>query len=427
MERSLVERITFNYAVKNPDVISSIDSSLFEDSDVKVMYEEVKKYYDKYDSTINFNVLVDLGSMRGISKSAVQSIDNVGYADYPDHYVINTIKRFIKTHKFNSALAGVISDYSKTKDSVDDNIYDIVNKGIDNFNAINDEEFDDSYGSDFNDAKNHFVEVEDVIPTTFRFFNSFLNGGYYKGTLNIYLGFLNVGKSTFLCNDAAFYMKRNMDVLFITLEMTETEIMQKVGANLFDINVNNYNNDKVKVGSYLNQNRNSPNPLGELKVKSFPMGTVTADDIKSFYRKAYSKKNKKPQIVIIDYIGEMVTRNKMAQFNKSDFYKTICSELKAFAQKEKLVLISAFQLNRSGSNVSDYDVTSIAESIGVGRVADNLMGIIRTNENYRDRVYWLKLIKMRRGKGANYRCELNIDPFKERITQDNNEAILTTL
>ena len=238
--------------------------------------------------------------------------------------------------------------------------------------------------------------------------------------------------SVFLCNDAAEFVRKGKNVLYITCEMSPTKVTRRIGANLFDITLEDYDSivdDSNKIKKKLNNlNTMSMLPLGKLFIKEFPTGQGTVIDVERYIKEIEETQRFKVDVVIIDYINIM--SNYRLPNSESTYLKIkqIAEDLRGIAVKYNLAIITATQCGRSALNGSDINMEDVAESMGLLHTVDTCFGIIQTDDmrmgsgNENDEgvpvpYYFLKILKIREGEGRDTKFKIDANYNKMKLIE----------
>ena len=245
--------------------------------------------------------------------------------------------------------------------------------------------FDASIGHDFvedSDSRFEFYHrVEQKVPFDLDFFNKITGGGVPSKTLNIILAGTGVGKSLFMCHHAAACSSLNKNVLYITCEMAEERIAERIDANIMDIAV-----DDIKTLTKEVYDRKLARACagltGKLIIKEYPTATANVDHFRHLLDELRLKKNFKPDIVFIDYLNICASSRFKAgaNVNSYTYVKAIAEELRGLAVQSDFPIFSATQTNRSGFGNTDVELTDTSESFGLPATADLMFAIIATEE-----------------------------------------------
>jgi len=229
----------------------------------------------------------------------------------------------------------------------------------------------------------------------------------------------NVGKSLCLCSLAANFLLQNKNVLYISLEMSEEKISERIDANLMDVAINDLKMLDKK--TYMKKSEMIRKHIrSNFHVIQYGAKTVNANRVRAILKELKVKKGFVPHAVVVDYIGLMSTNNKNKDSNSYNEMKTISEELRAVFVEESLVGWSAVQTNRSGMNNVDLDITNMADSVGTAATADLIIGITQTDElKCAGRFRW-SIIKNRYGLNGQYRL-VGVDYPKMRVYDIEDE------
>jgi archaellum biogenesis ATPase FlaH len=262
-----------------------------------------------------------------------------------------------------------------------------------------------------------YNEEHERIPFDLKMLNKVTNGGVPKKTLNIVLAGTNVGKTLAMVHMAASYLKQGLKVLYVTMEMAEEWIANRIDANLMDRTLTEVESlqhtifqkeiDKIK--------RESEN--GKLIIKEFPTASAHAGHIRQTLDELKLKKKFEPDVIFVDYIGITASsRVKLGQTGSYFYVKAVAEELRGLAVETETALWSAVQVNRGGFNSSDPDLTDTAESFGLPATADFMIGITRTEELDELGQLMVKQLKSRYGNKNHYnKFVLGVDPDKMQL------------
>jgi replicative DNA helicase len=359
----------------------------------------------------------------------VDSIYDVDIVAYDDEWLSRTTEGWIKFRALNHNLFAAAT-LVKTTDITLDNVNEIVEKAAAMVGDTNLISFDRDLGDDFFDIESHKNIKENKVPSPWEYWNKCSHGGLDHKTLTCYIGGTNVGKSIVLCNDAANYVRMGKNVLFITCEMAKEKVTRRISANLFDMNLEDYDKmveDPQKVKKKLKQLANS-NPfieLGKLRIKELPTGQGTVFDVERYIKEVQETYKYKVDVVIIDYINIMCNYRQPNSENTYLKIKTLAEDLRGIAVKYDVLVVTASQIGRNALDSSDINLTDISESMGLNHTCDNVIGIIQTEEMRIGELingeavpyYWMKVLKIREGEGKGTKFRVDINYNKMKLTE----------
>ena len=230
--------------------------------------------------------------------------------------------------------------------------------------------FDSSIGhdyfADYESRYDFYHKVDEKLPFDLELFNKITNGGLSRKTLNVIMAGPKVGKSMLMCHIAASTLLLGKNVLYITMEMAEERIAERIDANLLDVNLSSIRNlDKEQFSSKINRLVNKTK--GQLIIKEYPTSGAHAGHFKALLQDLKSKKKFVPDLIIVDYLNICSSsRVKLAAgANSYSYVKSIAEELRGLAVEFNVPILSATQVNRSGVGNTDVDMTNTSECVSV--------------------------------------------------------------
>ena len=245
--------------------------------------------------------------------------------------------------------------------------------------------FDTSVGHDYlNDSDERYEfyhKKEERIPFDLDYFNKITKGGLPKKTLNIALAGTGVGKSLFMCHVAAGAMSKGYNVLYITMEMAEEKIAERIDANLLNVSLN----DLMELPKDVYEKRVERirgNTTGKLIIKEYPTASASATHFRTLLNELNLKKSFVPDIIFVDYLNICCSsRIKTgANINSYTYIKSIAEELRGLAVECNVPIVSATQTTRSGFTSSDPGLEDTSESFGLPATADLMFALISSEE-----------------------------------------------
>ena len=288
--------------------------------------------------------------------------------------------------------------------------------------------FDNNVGHDYiNDYERRFEfyhQKEERIPFDLDYFNKITKGGLPNKTLNIALAGTGVGKSLFMCHVAASCISQGYDVLYITMEMAEEKIAERIDANLLNIGINDLHvipkEDYTRRFSALQSKTQ-----GKLIIKEYPTASASALHFRSLLNELQLKKNFRPKIIFIDYLNICCSsRLKMgSSVNSYTYIKSIAEELRGLAVEFGVPIVSATQTTRSGFSNSDVGLEDTSESFGLPATADFMFALISTEELQQLGQMMVKQLKNRyNDPGVNKKFVVGVDRSKMRLYDVESNA-----
>ena len=260
--------------------------------------------------------------------------------------------------------------------------------------------FDTHIGHDYiEDAEERYDfyhRVEKKVPFDLEYFNTITAGGTPQKTLNIIMAGTGVGKSLFLCHHAANCLTQNQNVLYITCEMAEERIAERIDANLFDMTIDDVQDLPRQL--YHKKLENLKTKLkGKLIVKEYPTATANVNHFRALLDELWMKKQFKPDIIFIDYLNICASARLKngANVNSYTYIKAIAEELRGMAVERSVPVFSATQVNRGGFNNTDVGLEDTSESFGLPATADFMIALISTEELEEQNQIMVKQLKNR--------------------------------
>ena len=281
--------------------------------------------------------------------------------------------------------------------------------------------FDNSVGHDYledsDERYDYYHKVEEKIKFDIDLLNTITRGGLSKKTLNIAMAGTGVGKSLFMCHHASSVLAEGMNVLYITMEMAEEKISERIDANLLNLGM-----DEIKVVDHdifsKRINKIKDHNKGKLIVKEYPTGGAHAGHFRALLEELSLKKGFKPDIIFVDYLNICASqRLRMgANVNTYSYIKSIAEELRGLAVEYNCPIVSATQTTRGGYNNTDVGLEDTSESFGLPATADLMFAIIASEELDNMGQWMIKQLKNRYSDPNYYkRFVVGVDKNKMRL------------
>ena len=400
-------------------VVPFLKAEYFESYHEKIIYEEIADFAAKYDKvptkevlTINLQNRTDLTDESfQDSVSAVRGLSDE-WVDY--EWLLDATEKWCKDRAIYLALMQSI----KVADGEDKKISrDAIPSILQEALAVS---FDEHIGHDYieqsKDRYEFYHRKEEKIPFDLEKFNYITKGGLSNKTLNIALAGTGVGKSLFMCHMAGAALSQGYDVLYITCEMAEEKIAERIDANLLNVAVKDIV-DLPEVLFTSKVNEIARKTQGKLIIKEYPTASAHAGHFKALLSDLRLKKDFKPAIIFIDYLNICASvRYKGAVVNSYTYVKAIAEELRGLAVECNVPIISATQTTRSGFGNSDPDLTDTSESFGLPATADFMFALISTEDLEQQGRIMVKQLKNRYSDPTSSRkFMVGIDRSKMRL------------
>ena len=356
----------------------------FSDFLEKSLFSVISKYFTQYKALPTKEALeIEVGQIDTISDEQHQSIVGI-IRDIDDEksdpdWILDTTEKWCKERAIYLALMESIkiaegNDDKQTPSAIPNILSDALAVSFDN-NIGHD------YLQDYEERYDFYHRTEEKIPFDLEFFNKITKGGIPNKTLNIALAGTGVGKSLFMCHVASSCLLQGKDVLYITLEMAEEKIAERIDSNLLNCDIQQLNQlPKMMFDNKITSL--SKKTEGKLIVKEYPTASAHAGHFRSLLNELALKKSFKPDIIFIDYLNICASSRYRAgsNVNSYSYIKAIAEELRGLAVEANLPIVSATQTTRSGFASSDVDLTDTSESFGLPATADLMFALISTEE-----------------------------------------------
>jgi replicative DNA helicase len=418
------EKIFFNFFLKKPHYLKSVGPGFFSNRDLDQISKLAKSFYVKFGESPSKEQMKALvkDDPNEISDDIVSAVYSININEYDQDWLKRTGESWIKWKHFDKQLVKTI-EYVKTQDVSPDNVEDIVTRAIGMISTEGSLNFDSDVGLDFFNPEHHIQRKSKKLETGWTFVDNVSGGGYDPKSLIVYAGEQNVGKSIWLANDAANFVRMGHNVVFITAEMSAQKVLKRIGANLLDINMMEYdqksaNRDFIK--RKLERISRGLLPPGKLFVKEFPTSQGTVLDIESYLKDLEEAQDHKVNVLVVDYINILANYRNPNTENTYMKIKQIAEDLRALAVKREMLVISATQINRGAWDSTEIKMENIAESAGLAHTADVMYALIQDSMMHANREYWLKVLKIRDGQGKGSRCRFNINYDFMRLTETDD-------
>ena len=273
------------------------------------------------------------------------------------------------------------------------------------------------YLEDYEERYEFYHQKEEKLPFDLEFFNRITKGGLPNKTLNVALAGTGVGKSLFMCHCASSALLQGKNVLYITLEMAEEKIAERIDSNLLNCDIQNIT-ELPKIMFENKVTNIAKKTQGSLVIKEYPTASASASHFRALLNDLALKKSFKPDIIYIDYLNICASSrySKLGNVNSYSYIKAIAEELRGLAVEANVPIVSATQTTRSGYGSSDVDLTDTSESFGLPATADLMFALISTEELEEINQIMVKQLKNRYNDPTiNKRFVVGIDRAKMRL------------
>jgi archaellum biogenesis ATPase FlaH len=360
-----------------------VKSIYFAKREERLLFDEIDNFVQKYKNVPTKEaILIELSQRKDINedehRTVKELISNLNDEEVEQQWLLDTTEKFCKDRAVhNAVLDGIkILDKKDTK-RTPEAIPSILAEAL----AVS---FDNHVGHDYiGDAENRFQwyhTKEKKYKFDLNYLNRITKGGVPSKTLNIALAGTGVGKSLFMCHVASSFLTQGLNVLYITLEMAEERIAERIDANLFDVTIDDlhtmpkelYDNKVSKL-----QNKTS----GQLIIKEYPTASAHSGHFRALINELALKKSFKPDVVFIDYLNICASsRFKGGNISSYFYIKAIAEELRGLAVEFNVPIFSATQTTRTGYVSTDIGLEDTSESFGLPATADFMFALMSNEE-----------------------------------------------
>ena len=398
-----------------------IRAEYFNDPLERNLFEVINKYFTQYNAIPTKEALeIEVGQLDTISdeqhKNIVHIIKEIDEEKSEPEWIVDVTEKWCQDRALYLALMQSIkiadgNDDQAAPGSIPSILSDALAVSFDNH-------IGHDYLEDYEERYEFYHRTEDKIPFDLEFFNKITKGGLPNKTLNIALAGTGVGKSLFMCHVASSALLQGKNVLYITLEMAEEKIAERIDSNLLNCDIQNLN--QLPKMMYDNKVTSiAKKTEGKLIVKEYPTASAHCGHFKSLLNELALKKSFKPDIIFIDYLNICASsrfKGNAGNVNSYSYIKAIAEELRGLAVEANLPIVSATQTTRSGFASSDIDLTDTSESFGLPATADLMFALISSEELEGLGQIMVKQLKNRyNDPTVNKRFVVGIDRAKMRL------------
>ena len=419
IENTILKNLLLNedYARK---VLPFVKTEYFDNTKEKVIFEEIAKFIATYNKLATREVLhIECEKRKDITddtyKEVVDYIDKFDLEKANSEWLLNQTEKWCRDRAIYLALVESISiadgnDDKKNVDAIPNILSDALAVSFDNHVGHD-------YLEDYSDRFDFYHQREEKIPFDLEFFNKITKGGLPNKTLNVALAGTGVGKSLFMCHMASSCLLSGKNVLYITMEMAEEKIAERIDANLLNINIQQLT-DLPRQMFETKVSKLASKTQGSLIIKEYPTASAHSGHFRALLNELALKKSFKPDIVFIDYLNICASSRYRGSIsvNSYSYIKAIAEELRGLACEANVPVVSATQTTRSGYGSSDVELTDTSESFGLPATADLMFALISTEELEELGQIMVKQLKNRYNDlNMNKRFVVGVDRSKMRL------------
>ena len=433
LELSILKNLIYNdeYARK---VLPFIQTEYFSDNNERTVYNEIKEFVEKYKNLPTYEALViNFTESKKLTeeqvRNSIQILSDIkANKDDPTdiQWLTEHTEKFCQDKALYNAImesVTILDDKfsTKAKGEIPKILSDALGVSFDR-NVGHD------YINDYEERFEFYHRKEERVPFDLDFFNKITKGGLPNKTLNIALAGTGVGKSLFMCHMASGCISQGFDVLYITMEMAEEKIAERIDANLLNIKLDDLH--LISKEDYEKRFQGVKNKTqGKLIIKEYPTASASSMHFRSLLNELQLKKSFRPKIIFIDYLN-ICSSSRLKQganVNSYTYVKAIAEELRGLAVEFNVPVVSATQTTRSGFSNSDVDLTDTSESFGLPATADFMFALINTEELEQLNQIMVKQLKNRyNDPSANKKFVIGVDRAKMKLydVEDSAQSIV---
>ena len=424
-ELTLLRNLIFNEEFTRK-ALPFLKEDYFKNRDEIVLFNTINNFVLKYNNLPTKEALsVDIGNLKTITeeenKNILRILNELEPVEIEQQWLLDTTEKFCKERAVHNAiLSGIKILDGKDKKQNPESIPHILSEAL----AVS---FDQHIGHDYlkqtSDRYDYYHKVETRVKFDLAYFNRITKGGLPPKTLNVALAGTGVGKSLFMCHLASSFIQQGKNVLYITLEMAEERIAERIDANLLDVTIDElYEMPKQYYESKIEKLQRKVS--GQLIIKEYPTAAAHTGHFKNLMDELALKKTFKPDVVFIDYLNICASsRFKGGNISSYFYIKAIAEELRGMAVEYNVPIMSATQTTRAGYMSSDVGLEDTSESFGLPATADFMFALITNEELEALNQMKIKQLKNRYSDPATNRAFIiGVDRAKMRLYDVEQKA-----
>ena len=426
-----IQQTILSNLIHNEDFARKVSPFLkkeyFADHFENVVFQETQKFFAKFNRPITRDILrIEVQNREGLSSEQLAAIntyiDGLNFKTDNQEWLFENSEKFCKDRAVYLAILDSINiidgkDKKHNKDAIPSILSDAL--------AVS---FDSSIGhdylEDYEERYDFYQRTEEKIPFDLELLNKITKGGLSKKTLNVILAGTGVGKSLAMCHVAASTLMQGKHVLYITMEMAEERIAERIDANLMNMTMDEMSTVEKDIFESRFQ-KVAKKTQGKLVIKEYPTASAHSGHFMSLIEELKMKRNFIPDMIIIDYLNICASSRLSASagVNSYIYVKSIAEELRGLAVKYNVPILSATQTTRGGYDNTDVGLTDTSESFGLPATVDFMFALISTEELEQLNQVMVKQLKNRYNDPSFYkRFVLGIDRSRMKLYDVENSA-----
>ena len=385
IEQTILTNLIFNSEYTRK-VIPYIKGEYFQDSIERIVFEIIDTFVEKYKVNPDSIEVIKLNLEKATLneeqyKKSLEYVDSFSLpiSDEQFKWLVDETEKWCKDKAiYNAILSGIHIIDGKSKDQTPDAIPEILTDAL---SVSFDTHIGHDYMEQYEERYDYYHEKEEKIPFDLDFFNRITKGGLPNKTLNVCLAGTGVGKSLFMCHVAAATLLQGKNVLYITLEMAEKKIAERIDANLMNLTLDDVH-DLPKRMFESRIEKIQKKTQGKLIIKEYPTASAHCGHFRALHNELLLKKSFRPHIIFIDYINICASQRFKygSNVNSYTYIKGIAEEMRGLAVELNVPIVSATQTTRQGFTSTDIGLEDTSESFGLPATADLMFALISTEE-----------------------------------------------
>ena len=425
IEHTILNNLFFNEDFTRK-AIPFLKETYFPKRDEKILFSEVSKFLHTYNNLPTKEaILIELNNRKDLNETEYKDVKDlvasISQEDTDLKWLLDTTEKFCKDRAVhNAVLEGITILEGKDKTRTPESLPSLLSDAL---GVSFDKHVGHDYIEDAGERFDWYHTKEKRYPFDLSYFNRITKGGIPSKTLNIALAGTGVGKSLFMCHAASAFLTQGLNVLYITLEMAEERIAERIDANLFDISMDDIRSmPKELYDSKVKKLEDKTN--GRLVIKEYPTASAHSGHFKALINELALKKSFKPQVIFIDYLNICASaRFKGGNISSYFYIKAIAEELRGLAVEHDVPIFSATQTTRTGFVSTDIGLEDTSESFGLPATADFMFALMSNEELEGLGQMKVKQLKNRyNDPGINRSFIIGVDRAKMRLYDTENSA-----
>ena len=382
IESTIISNLFFNEDFTRK-ALPFIQSEYFSNAEEKTLFNEIEKFVENYKNLpTKDTILIELNNRKDLNedqlKNLRQLVSSASDEQVDLQWLLDTTEKWCKDRAVHNAVLSGIKildnkDQKRTPEAIPGILADALSVSFDNH-------IGHDYLQDADKRFDWYHTKEQRFKFDLDYFNRITKGGVPSKTLNIALAGTGVGKSLFMCHVASSFLTQGKNVLYITLEMAEERIAERIDANLFDISMDDIRDMPKQLYDTKVEKLNAKTK-GQLIIKEYPTASAHSGHFRALMNELSLKKSFKPDVVFIDYLNICASaRFKGGNISSYFYVKAIAEELRGLAVEFDLPIFSATQTTRTGFVSTDIGLEDTSESFGLPATADFMFALMSNEE-----------------------------------------------